>query len=124
MGTDQSWLVKVLKFITKDEVKTPLAFLYKFVPYLVGAFIVVLYAPISDELKKTVFVWVISAMLGVAACVMLFAWFRPKNLVYGERGHRAEYEIEYGTESHVVTRQEIDLLPNQSDPQQPRIGRN
>lgn len=122
MTTDQNWLVKVLKFITKDEVKTPLAFLYKFVPYLVASFIVVLYAPISDELKMTVFVWVLTAMLTVAAIVMLFAWFRPKNLVYGESGHRAEYQIEYGTESHIVTRDEINLLPNESDPQQPRLG--
>ena len=121
MPVDHNWLLRALRFITKDEVKTPLSFLFKVVPYLVVALIVVLYAPISDELKRTVLAWTFVALLGVSAIVLIFAWFRPKNLVYGETGHRAEYKIEYGTETHIATREELDLLPNEPDPKQKRL---
>jgi hypothetical protein len=121
MPVDHNWILRVLRFITKDEVKTPLAFLFKVVPWLIAALIVVLYAPIEDALKKTVLLWTFGALLAVTALVMLFAWFRPKNLVYGETGHRAEYKIEYGTDSRVSTREELDLLPNEPDPELKRL---
>lgn len=119
MPSEQSWFVKALKFITKDEVKTPLAFLYKVVPYLVLALAVTLYAPIGEHLKLQVMLWALGILSGLAVVVLLFAWFRPKHLVYGETGHRAEYKLEYGTEEHIATRDEIDLLPNA--PEQQRL---
>jgi hypothetical protein len=82
----------------------------------------VLYAPISDDLKQTVLLWTFGALLALSAVVLLFAWFRPKHLVYGETGHRAEYKFEYGTDSRISTREEIDLLPNEADPNQKRLG--
>ncbi len=119
---EYNWFLRALRFITKDEVKTPLAFLYKVVPYLAVVLIVVLYAPIADDLKLKVLAWIFLILIGMSAVVLLFAWFRPKHLVYGESGHRAEYKIEYGTETHISTRDEIALLPNEPDPNQKRLG--
>src|SRR6266699_2689390 len=118
MAGNHDWVFRALRFFTKDEVKTPLSFLFKVVPYLVGALIVILYAPISDDLKKTLVEWAFIALLGLAGIVMLFAWSRPKNLVYGESGHRTEHKFEFGTESRGFLREEIDVFPKGTDPAQ------
>ena len=121
MSIEHNWFLRALRFITKDEVKTPLAFLYKVVPYLIAALIIVLYAPIADDMKLRVLAWTFAVLLGLSVVVLLFAWFRPKHLVYGEMGHRAEYKFEYGTETRITTREELDRLPNEPDPQQRRL---
>ncbi len=122
MSNGHGWVYRVLRFITKDEVKTPLAFIFKVVGWLVAALIVIIYAPISEEVKVGLVKFVFFCFLALAAVVLAFAWWRPKHLVYGETGHRAEHKIEYGTETHISTRAELDLLPNVPDPNQKRIG--
>jgi hypothetical protein len=118
---DHSWVYKVLRIITKDEVKTPLSFLFRVAAWIVAAVIAVSYAPISDTIKLTVLAWVLYALLALAAGVLLFAWFRPKHLVYGETGHRAEHKVEYGTEKNIATRDEVELLPQGTNPELPAI---
>lgn len=101
---------KLLRFLKKDEVKTPLSFLFKIVPYLVVSLPVILYAPISDGLKVFFVELTFFALLGLASIVLLFGWFRPKNLVYGETGHRAEYKMELGTDKKIMSPGQLEEL--------------
>jgi hypothetical protein len=110
-----------MRFITKDEVKTPLSFIFKILPWLVASLIVILYAPISDDLKWKVICVVLSIILILVISVLIFAWFRPIHLVYGESGHRAERKMEFGTETNVITHEELGRLPAISDPKKPSI---
>jgi|SRR5579859_238016 len=111
-------LKKILKFFTKEEVKTPLAFFFKVVPYLVAAWFAILYAPVSDQMKRTFF-YVSSIVLFVLCLLVgIIAWFRPKNLVYGETGHRAEHRLEFGTEERAMDEAHLDLLEKVENPRQ------
>jgi hypothetical protein len=116
-----SWALRALRLITKDEVKTPLAFLYKVVPYVVASLLVVLYAPVQDDLKLIVIRWTFIGLFGLAVIVLGCALWRPKHIVYGETGHRAEYKIDYGTESHQLEREEVDELSAISNSDRPRL---
>jgi branched-subunit amino acid transport protein len=118
------WALKILRFMTKDEVKTPLAFLYKILPYVPAILIVALFAPVAEDLKRTVILWSFIGLFGLAGIVLLCALWKPKNLVYGESGHRAERKVEYGTEAHhSLDREEIDSLSVTSNPDLPRLER-
>ena len=101
---------KLLRFFKRDEVKTPLSFLFKIVPYFVIALGVILYAPISEDRKVLLVQWVMYLFLGLSAAVLTFGWFRPKNLVYGETGHRAEYKMELGTEKKTLSPGQLEEL--------------
>jgi len=93
---------KIVKWFTKDEVKTPLSFFFKVIPFMTAAWVAVLYAPGLDG------AWV---FIGLCGLVAVFAFLRPKHLVYGESGHRAERKLEFGTEKHTYTLQEVEQLP-------------
>jgi len=121
MPEQQHWIYRVLRLVTKDEVKTPLSFLHKVVPYLVAASVVILYAPVSDDLKESLIYFVYGSLIFLTLLMMGFAWCRPKYLVYGESGHRAEYKIEFGTDTGIRTREELDALPTSSDPRLPKL---
>jgi hypothetical protein len=43
--------------------------------------------------------------------VYFFAWCRPKHLVYGESGHRAETRFGMGTEQREIAPAELAMLP-------------
>jgi hypothetical protein len=73
--------VKILRLMTKDEVKTPLAFLYKLVPYVTAILFIVLYAPVADDLKRTVILWALVGLFGLAIIVLACALWKPKNIV-------------------------------------------
>jgi len=107
--------------MTKDEVKTPLSFLFKILPWLVAALIVILYSPTSDDMKWLILRFVFISILILALAVLIFAWFRPTHLVYGESGHRAERKMEFGTETRIITSEELERLPATSDPRKPLI---
>jgi hypothetical protein len=115
------WALKILRFMTKDEVKTPLALLYKIVPYVPAILIVALFSPVGEDLKRTVILWSFIGLFGLAGVVLLCALWKPKNIVYGESGHRAERRIDYGTESHPLDRAEVDELLVSSNPDRPRL---
>jgi len=117
----QHWIIKFMRFMGKGEVKTPLSFLYRLLPMMLFAVAVEIYAPVSDDLKRLVVEWTFLGSLGLAAGVLLFAWFKPKNIVYGETGHRAEHRTEFGTEKRTLTRAELESLPLSSDPAKPKI---
>ena len=119
---EQHWDFKrIIRFFTKEEVKTPLSFLFKVIPYLTALWVAILYAPIPDDLKYTLVEFSAYVFLGLCFVVLLFAWFKPRNLVYGEAGHRAERKLEYGTEEKTIDKADLDLLPPTSDPSKPLI---
>ncbi|MBI4468864.1 MAG: hypothetical protein HY650_06020 [Acidobacteria bacterium] len=89
---------KILRYFAKGEVKTPLGFFFKVFPYLTAAYIAILYAPISEDLKKSL-LFLVTGVFG-ALCILIgiFTWFKPTNLIYGESSHRSERKLELGTE--------------------------
>ena len=106
---------KVLTALPRQEVKTPLSFFFRVVLYVT----VVVVATIiwgQPAVQKLVFL----AGMGVVVCVLLtviiFAWWRPKNLTYGETGHRAEAKLAFGTEKKELTSAEVALLPGAKKP--------
>lgn len=121
MFDQEHWIYKVIRLMTKSEVKTPLSFMFKVVPWSIVALIAVVYAPVSETLKTTIIQMVLAVVMILVALVFLFAWFRPKHLVYGESSHRAEYRIEYGNEANIRSREELDELPPSSEPTLPRL---
>jgi hypothetical protein len=109
---------KILRWFVREEVKTPLAFFFKVVPYMVAAWIAILYAPINDSMKHSLFKFSALILLVLFVLVWLFAFFRPRHLVYGEAGHRAERRLELGTEKKTFTDIELAQLPAIKNPAQ------
>lgn len=50
--------------------------------------------------------------------VALFAWLSPKNLVYGEAGHRAEMKMAFGTEKQTFSAAEVSGMSGTQNQQQ------
>ena len=56
--------------------------------------------------------WLVAIVaLVLFLAIVAFAWFKPRNLVYGETSHRAERKMEYGTETQTFDREHIGALP-------------
>jgi hypothetical protein len=113
---------RIAKWFSKEEVKTPLSFFFKVLPWLTGAWGLILYAPVPSDLK--IYLVKLSAAIfgGMFVFVGAFAWFRPHNLLYGEASHRAERKVEFGTEKRTYTAQELDALPASRNPLQLEVG--
>jgi hypothetical protein len=121
-GPKQDWdFTRLIRLFTKDEVKTPLSYMFKISAYLTAAWFATLYAPLGDELKYTVIQFIAYTFGILCLAVLLFAWFRPTHLVYGESGHRAERKMEFGTEQKVITELELDTLRAVHNKQPPLI---
>lgn len=114
---------KILRWFVKEEVKTPLSFFFKVIPYMTAAWVAVLYAPGIDGSMKFALIrfsaWI---FIGMCSLVALFAFLRPKHLVYGESGHRAEHKLEFGTEKRTYSAIELEQLQPQHDSQQLGAG--
>jgi hypothetical protein len=109
-------LKKIVRWFVKEEVKTPLSFFFKIIPYMTAAWVAILYAPGLDGHSKISMIK-FSAWIFIGLCVFvgIFAFLRPKHLVYGESGHRAEKKLEFGTESRTYTLDEMEQLPAQKN---------
>jgi len=68
---------KIVRWFSKEEVKTPLSFFFKVIPYMTAAWIAILYAPIPDQMKSSLFHFGSWIFVGLASLVALFAFFRP-----------------------------------------------
>jgi hypothetical protein len=61
-------------------------------------------------------------MIGVGVCllffvgVLIFEWRNPKNLVYGETGHRAEMQFHLGTEAGEISSTQIATIEGTTNP--------
>jgi|HubBroStandDraft_4_1064222.scaffolds.fasta_scaffold12517_1 hypothetical protein len=111
-------LRKMARWFIKEEVKTPLAFFFKVIPYMTAAWIAILYSPVPSDIKLTLVRFSAWVFVGLCGLVALFAFLRPRNLVYGETGHRAERKMELGTEKHVYSSDELTSLKHIQNPQQ------
>ncbi|HWO33779.1 MAG TPA: hypothetical protein VNO32_33705 [Candidatus Acidoferrum sp.] len=96
-----------------------MSFFFRVIPYMTAAWIAVLYAPGLDGTTKFAVIrfsaWI---FCGMSLLVAVFAFTRPKHLVYGELGHRAEHKLEFGTEKQTYTATELEELQSTRNPQQ------
>lgn len=111
-------LKRIVRWFVKEEVKTPLAFFFKVIPYMTAAWIAILYSPISGDTKVLLIRFSAWVFIGLCGLVAAFAFVRPRCLVYGESGHRAERKIELGTEKKIYTNDEMMGLKHVQNPQQ------
>lgn len=109
---------KIARWFVKEEVKTPLSFFFKVIPYITAAWIAILYAPISDSMKYSLVKFSAWIFVGLCVLVAVFAFIKPKHLVYGETGHRAERKMELGTENKTYTEEEFEQLDSITNPKQ------
>jgi len=70
----------------------------------------------KPELQKMVFASFALLILFGFVVVAVFAWCKPRNLVYGESGYRAETKLSFGTERAEITASEIGSLPGIEKP--------
>jgi hypothetical protein len=124
--SDSFWtrFTKVATSIFKEEVKTPLSFYFRvaiLIPVVLGAILLVSEAP---SFKLQVLRMSFGFLFLLCMLVGAFAWFRPKHLVYGEAGHRAELKLEYGTDQHTLTHREAIALEGIQAPKQIEAGDN
>ena|SRR5579872_2497569 len=116
-------LKKIVRWFAKEEVKTPLSFFFKVIPYMTAAWVAVLYAPGLDGSTKFALIR-FSAYMFLELCLLvaIFALVKPTHLVYGEAGHRAERKMEFGTEKRTFTATELENLPQEHNLQQLEAG--
>jgi hypothetical protein len=111
--SEQTWdklTRKFLSLFTQKEVKTPLSFFFRLSTVVSAIVLAALY--VSDpSVRFKIFLVGIGLVLVLFFGVALFAWCRPKNLVYGETGHRAETKWSLGTEKKEIGPEELSALP-------------
>lgn len=116
---DTGWIEKFSRrffsWITQKEVKTPLSFFFRVIllTTIVVGFALYFSAPAQ---RYRIFQYGIGVFLVLTFVVAIFAWFRPKNLVYGETGYKAESKFAFGTEKKEMAAAEIAALPGQANP--------
>lgn len=101
--------------VFRKEVKTPLSFFFRLVAAIVVLIAIGVFTmshSVDGDMRRYYLIVVgllmFSAMFIV---VVLFAIFSPRNLVYGETAHRAEWRMQYGTEKLTLTPDQIAVLP-------------
>jgi hypothetical protein len=120
MFSDEQINVKQIigKWFSRGEVKTPLSFFFKVLPWLTGAWGLILYAPVPSDLKLYLVKLVTWIFGGMFVSVGIFAWFNPHHLLYGESSHRAERKIILGTDKRTFTPDELQELGSTRNPRQ------
>jgi len=106
---------KVFSLLSKKEVKTPLSFFFRVVAY-VGLIVIVAFISVEPELQRLVFLVGIGLFLLLVFLVAVFAWWRPRHLVYGETGYRAEMKLAYGTDKKELSANEVAEIEGTPNP--------
>jgi hypothetical protein len=115
-------ITQIVRFLSIQEVKTPLSFAFKAAFYLVALWIVVLVWGGRSEAFDKWFVEFTSVIFSLlCAGVLGFAWFNPVNLVYGENAYRAERKLEFGTEHRALSEDEVRSLPKSANQGHPPL---
>jgi hypothetical protein len=105
----------VFSWFSKREVKTPLSFFFR----ILGAVLVIVLAALflcEPSQRFNIF------LLGLAACGLLFvgvgvfAWVKPRHLVFGEAGYRAERQFALGTETRQIKEAELAIQEGMANP--------
>ncbi|MGA9055848.1 MAG: hypothetical protein WB763_04985 [Terriglobia bacterium] len=104
-----------LSALSQQEVKTPLSFFFRVVFYL-SVMVIVAIVWGRPEMQRLVFLTGVGVIGLVVLAVIVFGWYKPKNLTYGETGHRAEAKLAFGTEKRELTSAEISSLPGSGKP--------
>jgi len=107
---------KVFTWLSKREVKTPLSFFFRVVGYM-GLIVLAAFAFGEPELQRLVFLVGIGLFLLLITVVVVFAWCRPRNLVYGETGHRAESKMAFGTDQKELSADEVAVIEGTPNPE-------
>ncbi len=106
---------RVFSWFSQREVKTPLAFFFR----IVGAVTLVILVALAftpPDLRFKVFLIGMAFLTFVTILVFLFALVKPKNLVYGEAGYRAETRFNLGTEKREIGPSEIATMEGTANP--------
>jgi hypothetical protein len=101
-------ITRVVGVFATSEVKTPLSFAFRMSLYLVIVLGLILFSSIADDFKRLAVVFFSAFLFLLFVFVVVFAWFRPKNLVYGEAGYRSEKRLEFGTNRRIRNVKEIE----------------
>jgi hypothetical protein len=105
----------VFSWFSRKEVKTPLSFFFRI---LAAVTLIVLAALFLYEPNQRFSIF----LLGLSACgvlflgVGIFAWIKPKHLVFGEAGYRAESKFAFGTESQEIGERELAIAKGMTNP--------
>ena len=113
MDTDSRWFEvtrRVVQLFTAREVKTPLSFAFRWLTLIAVLLVCIVFAPLRESFKEWLITGMLIMLVGAGVIVMAFAWFRPRHLLYGEAGYRAERRLEFGTERRTITATELDAL--------------
>ena len=105
---------KFFSGMSKKEVKTPLSFFFRVA--LAVSVITLLALYLDQSHRMIIFLVGMGVIVLLFLGVLVFAWFNPKNLVYGETSHRAESKFAFGTETKELSVVEVSTLegtPNQ-----------
>ncbi|MBZ5679285.1 MAG: hypothetical protein LAO24_04165 [Acidobacteriia bacterium] len=119
--SDTKWFEKMtgkfFSLFSQREVKTPLSFFFRIVTAFSAIVLAALLAVGPDPiLRFKVFLTAVGFLAVLFVGVFLFAWIRPKHLVYGETGHRAEMKFAMGTEKKELAAGEIALTEGTTNP--------
>ena len=123
-GWFDNWSQKILGLFSRREVKTPLAFFFRCVWALLVIVGLGVYLAVPVDRMKLAWIGV-GFLAFLVLVVAVFAWFRPKHLVYGETGHRAEFRLALGTEKGEIGSSDVARLagiPNPSSQALTKIG--
>jgi predicted membrane channel-forming protein YqfA (hemolysin III family) len=105
---------KFISWFSRKEVKTPLSFFFRVVGAIVVITVVAMWLCDTQQ-RITIFEITVAVLLLMVIGVGVFAWVRPKHLVYGETGHRAEFRLAMGTETQELEAAEVANMTGTSN---------
>jgi hypothetical protein len=120
MALESFWtkLTQITSSVFRREVKTPLSFYFRIALLVPLVVVALLFVPEPDSFKLRVLLITMAFFILISVLVGAFAWWKPKNLVYGESGHRAELKLEYGTDKRTYSSTEIESLEGRAAPKE------
>jgi hypothetical protein len=114
---------RIFSLFSAKEVKTPLSFFFRLTSVIV-VLVSIGGALIQPSQRLWLFIGAGIILFLLALIVGAIAWSRPKHLVYGETGYRAETRLSLGTEKEQMGEAELSSLPGISNPNVPGIVKN
>ena len=103
---------KIIGLVSKEEVKTPLSLCFRMTLLILLLAVAALYQLESSEFRLQIFEITIAVLLAIWLSVLIVAWFRPKHLVFGESGHRAETKFAFGSDKKTLSYEQVSSLPS------------
>jgi len=117
----EKWSRRLLSWFSKREVRTPLAFYFRLMGADVVVTVVALYVVAPDQ-RLRIFEIGMGALFALGLVLGALAWFKIKNLVYGEAGHRAVFRWTMGTEKVEYSEDQVSVMEGTENHNNLRIG--